>query len=151
MVPKNITMLDKGYQSHFPDVTPDEKIMMYCIAYIYPVSSLKNAEYWCLITDKKFRLSRRKNTLMALLSEDDYICININEIFAKDEKFAFNCRIQFYRVGDAPQKARSPIAVGGIIEAIINGLRPPMVLLHFKSKIYEEILNCFRELGQLAE
>lgn len=157
MIKQTITMFDKGYQTHWTDIEPDEKPLVYCMAYTYPLGSASNAEYWFLITDKKFRLARRKNTLMGLIESNDNVTIDVKDICAKDEKTTFKYRIQFYNANDIPQKAHSPIsihgagAIGGALEAIINGTHPPMILFHFKADDYEEIKECFKKLGQLAE
>jgi hypothetical protein len=139
------TLLDKGYTSHFADLSPDEKPLIYCVASVYPKYNLKNADYWCLVTDKKLRFVRRVNTLMSLFEMNDKATFDISDICVHKEKFN---GIQFFDKNDFPQECKTRIANGGLIWSIINLFRCKGLVFYFKSEDESEIIDFFDKLGQ---
>lgn len=142
------TLLDKGYATHFADLSPDEKPLVYCIASVYPKYNFKNADYWFLLTDKKLHFTRRINTLMSLFEMNEKATFDVSDICVHEERFN---GIQFFDKNDFPQECKARIANGGLVWSIINQFRCKGLVFYFKGEDEEEIIKFFNQRQQCVK
>lgn len=143
-----VTLLDKGYATHFSDLDPSEIPLIYCIACAYPRYNLKNAEYWCLLTNKKLRFVRRINTFVSLFYTNEKATFDVSDICVHKEHYS---GIQFFDKNEFPQECKAKLAGGGLIISVINHFRCKGLVFYFKSEDHNDIINFFNAKGQLIK